>query len=146
MTETHTQFEPSESQRRLLTVVQEHGYGCFVRDACKEAAISRQTYYDWFHHEDFAAWWLGEQERYFALRLGRVYAALTDAATAETGPKDAKHNPAAIKLFLERFDHEYAPQSRADVTTKGKPLGGGFADLPPEEQAALVKEDGKDGE
>jgi hypothetical protein len=123
MSLARTKFQPSDLQRKLLTVIQGHGYGCTVCDACTEAGIGRQTYYDWFRNEAFVAWWLAEQDRYFALRLGDVYVALTDAATAKTGAKDKKYNPAAIKLFLERFDADYAPQSRTDITTVGEKLG-----------------------
>ena len=116
-----TAWEPNDLQRRLLTVLQASDYELSVTDACVGAEISRRVYYDWFDHPEFVQWWRAQAERHFVLRLPRVLANLASGAVQEfAGGKnpDPKPDAALIKLFLERFDKEYAQKSQTTVTAR----------------------------
>ena len=108
-----TGFEPSENQRRLLSVVQDGGYSIPVADACRKAELNRTgTYYRWMEDEAFAAWWIAKATQYFARQLPRVYAALMAAATGKD--QHRRVNQAAAKILLDRFDSGFLPATRTE--------------------------------
>ena len=106
-----TKWQPSPDQERLLSVFQAHEYDIFIGEACNEANINRQQYYRWHDIPEFAEWWQFQAERHFRLQLHAVHLATVKAATGGnlTGSSDRK-------LFLERFDRDYCPKGRSEVS------------------------------
>ena len=111
-----TSWQPSNAQRHVLSVFQSHGYDITVVDACQEAEISRQTYYDWHAKPEFSAWWENEANKHFRLQLASVHVATLRCAT---GKATVPVNPTACKLFYERFDDSYVPASRTKQEISG---------------------------
>jgi len=109
-----TAWKPSALQLEVLKVFQGHDYGVTVVAACGEAKIDRGTYYDWHDKPEFRQWWESQSDRFFALQLNRVQAATLAAATGKdcTGCADRK-------LFYERFDKDYCPQSKSKQEHSG---------------------------
>lgn len=101
-------FTPNENQLRVLTAFQDGDYTCSVTQAMSSSGLSRGTWYYCLGNPDFARWWQEQVERWAAMNLPRVYAALLRRATE----KGAPGNTAAIRTFLERFDKDYAPRRR----------------------------------
>ena len=124
-----TTWQPSELQRHVLSVFQDHGYKCTVGAACKDAGISRQSYYDWHDKPEFSAWWEAQVNRFFRLELHRVYRAAFAAADPDGLTCDENGNQPFLgltsdrKLLLERFDRDYCPASRQHAELSGP--GGG---------------------
>ncbi len=116
--ETFTEFKPTAKMQDALEYLRSKDYKSSVTQLCEAIGISRRAYYYWFDNPRFVNWWNEQCERHFALRRGAVYAALYEAATERVGRDDSRHNPSAIKLYLERFDEKYAPRSREDHTGK----------------------------
>ena len=130
-----TEFAPNENQLRALTAFQDDGYTCSVTEGMSNAGLHRSTWYVWTRRADFCCWWQEQVERWAAMNLPRVYAALLRRAT-ET---DAPGNTAAMRTFLERFDKGFVPRRRRD-TRHGGALGVGTWDLSnasPEELARI---------
>lgn len=119
--ETRTAWKPSARHLSLLTAVQAGSYGDTVCELCAKNELPRRTYYDWMENADFRAWWEDRQERFWVQRLGKVREAMYRAAVAKT--PIGSH--ADRKLFLERFDKDYAPRSRQDQRTETKHDAGG---------------------
>lgn len=118
-----TEWEPSEAQRKLLTVLQSSDYELSISEACTAADVGRQTYYDWFDSPAFVQWWKAQAERHFVLRLPRVLANLAGGAVKEfEGGKnpDPKPDAGLIKIFLERFDRDYSPKHEIDQHIDGQ--------------------------
>ena len=120
-----TTWQPSELQRHVLSVFQDHGYKCTVGAACKDAGISRQSYYDWHDKPEFSAWWEAQVNRFFRLELHRVYRAAFAAADPDGLTCDENGNQPFLgltsdrKLLLERFDRDYCPQSKSKQEHSG---------------------------
>ena len=110
-----TEFQPSETQRRLLSVFQDADYQISTVAACTAAEVGRQTFYDWTHGEDFNRWWLEQAERWAALSLPRVLGNLTAGAQGTYSGKAAKPDHNLVKLYLERFDKSFLPATRQRV-------------------------------
>ena len=93
-------FCPTTQMEDLLAHMQRQDYDCTITDACKAVNICRRNYYRWFDQPGFAQWWVQQQDRHFAMAIGRVQAAMLKAATSDGAPGSTSDR----KLFLERFD------------------------------------------
>ena len=93
-------FCPTTQMEDLLAHMQRQDYDCTITDACKAVGICRRSYYRWFDQPGFAQWWVQQQDRHFAMAIGRVQAAMLKAATSDGAPGSTSDR----KLFLERFD------------------------------------------
>ena len=109
-----TDFTPSKKQLSLLMAAQKASYGGGVRAWCRTAEIHHGSYYRWIEDPNFRRWWMAEAEKFFCLRLPRIYGALFDAATRPRKRKDAQIDVAAAKLVLERYDKGFVPRTRQD--------------------------------
>ena len=127
-----TSWHPSNAQRHVLSVFHAHGYDLTISDACKEAGISRVTYYEWHRHPEFSQWWEDEANRFFRLQLASVHVATLRCAT---GKATVPVNPTACKLFYERFDKDYCPASRQHTEVSGSL---DFSGMTPEEKERLA--------
>jgi len=109
-----TSWQPSENQRRVLSVFQGHDYDITVSDACREAVIDRTCYYDWHDNPEFSQWWKDQANHFLGLQLHDVYSkALVSARGGDVkGYLDRK-------LFLERFDRDYCPKGRQELSGPG---------------------------
>jgi len=110
------EFKPSEDQQRVLAAFQDTGYTCTVRDACGRNESLRVQSYRWFRDAQFRAWWNEERERYFAMQLPRVDAAVLSAAVGE----GSQVNVSAARLMYERHDQRFAPRQRREIETSGE--------------------------
>jgi hypothetical protein len=110
-----TPFEPSANQLAVLSAFQAAEYGCKVAAACEAGGVSARSYYFWHDDPAFSAWWRDQSNRHFSLQLGRVHAATLKSATVEDAPGD----PRAQKLFYERFDRDYCPGTRNQISGPG---------------------------
>ena len=106
-----TDWQPSGAQERLLYVFWDYDYQIPITRACTEARIGRQTYSDWTHDPRFNRWWAEHIERFFAMNLDRVYAAMLKAAIGD-GVGGSNH---ARRLYLQRFDPDYRPRRKAEA-------------------------------
>ena len=114
MADEPTKWMPSDNQRAMLKIFQDADYDLSVNDACRQLPIDRPSYYHWFDHPEFVAWWQDQHERFFALGLNEVHAAIRDGAVA--GKKGG--NTAAQKLYLERFDARYMPKTKQEIDSR----------------------------
>ena len=112
MQKDSTDFAPSETQKALLSVMQECDYGRSITEACAEAKVGRRTYYGWLESPHFSRWWLQQAERHFARSLPAIYGSIVLSATG----KDSSGSIAAARLFLERFDKGFVPRTRKDLS------------------------------
>ena len=110
-----TVWQPTEKQRVVLAAFQEKGYDCTIEEACEAAGVSRRAYYYWHDDPAFSAWWADQSNRCFRLELHRVHAATLRAATEA----DAPGSIADRRLFYQRFDRDYCPQSRSKQEHSG---------------------------
>ena len=104
-------WTPSENMKAALEWATDKEWFFEVTTLCEAIGISREAYYDWFRNARFVAWWGSEWERYFALRMPKVWRKV-DAALGRPG---SETNMAAAKLLAERFDKGFAPRSRQDI-------------------------------
>ncbi len=116
-----TEFTPTDNMQKALEYLCSKDYDETVTGLCQAVGISRQAYYLWFDNPKFVNWWNGHRERHFGLSLGKVYTALLKAASHAAGKDDPKFNPQAMKLYLERFDTDYAPLRREEITQMSWP-------------------------
>ena len=110
-----TSWHPSDLQQHVLSVFHAHGYDLTISDACKEAGISRVTYYEWHRHPEFSQWWEDEANRFFRLQLASVHVSTLRAATGRSEGSVVS----GCKLFYERFDKDYCPASRNKTEISG---------------------------
>ena len=106
-------FQPTDQMTALVEHLREHDYACTITEACEAVDISRQAYYQWFTRPEFVDWWSSQQEQHFMLATGRVQGATLRAATKEPGSNSDR------KLFLERFDPQFARRGKAAELTAG---------------------------
>jgi hypothetical protein len=83
----------------------EHSWDYSVKELAAKVGINRRTYYRWFETAAFRKWWQDEWERYFALRMARLWGKIFAAACGEKNNSSATH----AKLIIERFDKGAAP-------------------------------------
>jgi len=110
-----TSWQPSNAQQHVLSVFHAHGYDITVSDACKESEISRVTYYEWHRHPEFSQWWEDEANRFFRLQLASVHVSTLRAATGRSEGSVVS----GCKLFYERFDKDYCPKGRQELSGPG---------------------------
>ncbi len=110
-----TSWQPSDLQQHVLSVFHAHGYDLTISDACKEAGISRVTYYEWHRHPEFSQWWEDEANRFFRLQLASVHVSTLRAATGRSEGSVVS----GCKLFYERFDKDYCPKGRQELSGPG---------------------------
>ena len=113
-----TQFTPTPNMRLAVRYLKGCDYDSKVSVMCESIGIARRSYYDWWEKPGFGEWWDAQSVAHFTRRLPAVRAAALAAALEVTGRGDKKHDVAAIKLVMERFDEGYAPRSRQDQTTR----------------------------
>lgn len=113
-----TAWQPSENQVAVLRAFQSRDYDCTMDEGCQAGGVSRQAYYLWHDEPDFSKWWAEQSDRFFRLQLARV-----QLATFKTATSDAPGDPRSQKLFYERFDRDYCPQSKGKQELSG-PNGG----------------------
>jgi len=81
-------------------------------------------YYRWMDDQGFRDWWKGHADRYMVLGLVDVIANLREGATKKFAGGKERPDAALVKLYLERFDRDYLPKSRQELTGKdGVTLG-----------------------
>ena len=110
-----TSWQPSDLQQHVLSVFHAHGYDLTISAACKEAGISRVTYYEWHRHPEFSQWWEDEANRFFRLQLASVHVSTLRAATGRSEGSVVS----GCKLFYERFDKDYCPKGRQELSGPG---------------------------
>ena len=116
MIATLKKWEPNENQTRALTLMLESGCSLSLHEISKAISISPTAVYQWFDTPAFSMWWEAAIEGYFHKRLSRRYAKLDEAAEGFPGKADI----GAIRLFLQRFDRQYAPRSRQEQQRTGE--------------------------
>ncbi len=100
-------WQPTQKQRRALRYAREHAWDYQVTEMATEIGIARRTYYKWFETAGFRDWWQREWERFFAIRMGRLWGRVFAAACGE----ERKPFQAYAKLLIERFDRGWEPRS-----------------------------------
>jgi hypothetical protein len=106
-----TDWRPNDNQTAALAFAQEHDYAHTVVDLCKAVGISREAWYLWTRQEAFRAWWDRELDHWAHLQRSRIYSAMLAAAAGGKMPGRGDR-----RLWLERFDPEYAPRQRTEVS------------------------------
>lgn len=105
-------FSPSANQLAVLSAFQATDYRCSVLAACKEVGLTPQAYYRWFdENPGFPDWWKAETSAFFARQLGRVHGAALASALGDDIPGASDR-----KLMMERFDADYCPRGRSELT------------------------------
>ena len=112
-----------------------------MSDHCAEAKVPRRTYYNWLNNPVFVQWWTDEVNKYFARQLPQVHKATIDAATGHKPSYGSQDR----KLFYERFDKEFVPASRKEITGElAITADQWILDLMDKRRAALAKKKGAD--
>jgi hypothetical protein len=110
MAKDNTIWEPSERQKNLLTVYQNAEYNLKVTAACKEAVISRQTFYTWFRDKVFLKWWNDEAHLYFGSKVPEMISTALRSALGENLPGFNDR-----RMLLERYDKAFKSHTKLDV-------------------------------
>ncbi len=96
-----------------LEYAREASWDYSVTDLAKAIGMARSSYYKWFERREFRQWWRHEWERYFVLRMARLWGRIFAAACGDKNNASATH----ARLIIERFDG-------------GAPAGTGEAEQP----------------
>jgi len=91
-----TRWQPTELQRKLVSVFQQNDYDIDVKGACHRAGVARQRLYVWRKNPEFRAWWDNRKAEHWWLKTYRVEAARYRAATQD----DAPGNPQERAAYL----------------------------------------------
>jgi len=131
----HSEYVPTRSQMALLQAYERGEDMSNIRAFCEAAGTTHPRYYEMLRDPEAFAWWQSRTTEAAQKRKAGVYDAI--AREAERG------NPAAMKLWLERFDVEYVPKSQRDTAIRAEVTalpaykaaqieseGGGTAELP----------------
>ncbi len=103
-------WRPTERQRRALEYAREALWDYSVTELAAAVGVHRRTYYKWFERAEFRAWWQGEWQRFFALKMARLWGKIFAAACGEKNNSSAAH----AKLMIERFDKGLARNGTAN--------------------------------
>ena len=105
----NTVFAPTKPQVNYLEAFMTSAKGNKTEMA-KEAGVSRKTIYRWRKDPAFVAWFNGEVSKLMKADLPDVWLDVK---------RRAKRNYNDSKLFLERFDEDYAEKKKVDMTQTG---------------------------
>ena len=105
-------WKPNDNQIKALEYVREKQYKHSVTALAEHLGLSRQAIYQWNECRQFVIWWGKRRNEFYATQLPSVYDHMFDRATGA----DAKGSVADAKLILERFDGDYTPRMRQEVT------------------------------
>jgi len=101
-------WRPTDNQRRALEYARETVWDFSVTDLAEDVGINRRTYYKWFETAHFRRWWQEQWDRFFAPKMGKLWAKLFAAACGENNNCSAQH----AKLIIARFDRGPAPNGK----------------------------------
>ena len=116
MSDNSTKWKPNDNHKNALSVIQRDNYDYKVIEMCGEVGIDPSCYYLWFKKPAFVEWWLAEEQRFWAIRLPHVRANLYRGATGEYTKGTPKPDGPLIKLYLERFDKDYTPRTKQEIS------------------------------
>ncbi len=102
---------PEQSQEYALKYAKERDFDYVINDLAEELGISRQAIWNWNKTPAFMRWWKKEREIHFKSLLDRVHAKAFQRATGK-----GAGNVQDAKLFMERFDPDYIPASRKEIS------------------------------
>ena len=105
-------WTPSQNQLKALDYAREREYIANVTKMAEYVGISRQAIYQWNECESFVIWWARKRNEFFGSRLDHIHGMMYARATGRT----KKGSFPDAKLFLERFDRQYTPRMRQEVT------------------------------
>ena len=110
-----TNWRPNDNQKAALEYAREVQYQTRVTKLAEQLGITKQAIYGWNDCKEFVEWWAKHRQKFFETRLDHIHAAIYARATGLS----AKGSTQDAKLFLERFDEDYVPASRKELTGGG---------------------------
>ena len=105
-------WEPNSNQLTALRHAQERNFIFSIPELANLLDISRQAIHGWNDCPGYLKWWSQEREKFFKARLDKVYGASYERSVGDSDKGDTKD----AKLLMERFDQDYAPASRREIS------------------------------
>lgn len=98
-------FEPTESHRALAAALTAEGVNT-IAELAEKAGVARSTVYRTFEDKEAIKWIVSHSAGLMKSALPAVHAHLLHKALNDKGTS-------AMKLFLQRFDEEFKPQTQS---------------------------------
>jgi len=110
-------FTPSEKQRKVLLLGYETNFS-FTSAHLLRIGVSVEEWYGWFESYEFRGWWSRQAGGYFSSKLPVVWGTMLDCITLPEHAGRASRIAAVCKVYLQRFDKNFAPRAKVDVETR----------------------------